>query len=396
MRIDIENFTSLTGWTPESGSTISAYMLNSHPDYIAYNLPASVVFKIPTGNAGKYIQKTIAVNLTGYNEVTFSVWSRNKSSDSYSKSTDYKYKIEFGTAEVFYIPTYSKKLEQVTFSIAGAPITKIKITALHNDEDYLIMSHMVGSLEEMPFDLFTATKSALENELTEKYSNGIFLGKTTVTAGALTFTVSGDNKFLERYTVLKITDGVHSEIHQVDSVDGLTYKLTSLYDDHIFLNSYTNADVYIIVPVEFGVDSKEIILPGITIWGMIPEPVYRGSALENVQDTFKTDNTSASRREGRIQKYNILVDCESRNNELLAFASKIVRDWIAKETLWVNGNKLGIQNEGSPTEIFPTETMDIVPKIQYTFSVEIKEEIFNRQSSYPITTDNLSIFIQEQ
>jgi hypothetical protein len=395
MRLEIENFTSLTGWAPQSGSNISAYMLNSHPDYIANNLPSSVIFKFPQGNINKYIQKTIAVDLTGYNEITFSIWSRNKTKDSYSQSNDFNYKIEFGTSDVFYVPTYSRKLDQVTFGITGAPITKIKITALHNDEDYLIMSHMVGVFEELPLDLFNATKSAIENELTLKYSNGIYIGKTTVTAGATSFTITGSNQFIERYTVVKITDGVNSEIHQVDSVNGNTYDLTSLYNDIAFLNNYTNADVYIIVPVEFGVSQKEIILPGITIWGMVPEPVYRGSALENVQDTFKTDDSSKTRREGRIQKYNILIDCEARHNEILAFISKIVRDWISKEALWINGNKLEVFNEGSPTEIEPTEVTDLIPKIQYTFSVEIKEEIFVRQSSVPITIDNLSIFIRE-
>jgi hypothetical protein len=55
--------------------------------------------------------------------------------------------------------------------------------------------------------------------------------------------------------------------------------------------------------------------------------------------------------------------------------------------------KLGISNEGAPVEPDATEASMYIPKIQYTFSVEVKEEMYNRATAYAAITDYLNLYI---
>lgn len=52
---------------------------------------------------------------------------------------------------------------------------------------------------------------------------------------------------------------------------------------------------------------------------------------------------------------------------------------------------LDVKFEGIPTEIEPQQAFEIVPKIQYNCSVEIKEELWQRRSMPIITTTNLLV-----
>lgn len=367
-------------------------MLNSHSQFIANDLAASTVFKIPAGNLNKYITKSVSVDLTGYDEIVFSCWTRElETNGGYKKAADFRYKIELVGIGTFYFPTYPE-FRQVNIGITGAAITAVKITALHNNEDYLLMSALRGVKEELPLDIFKATKTAIEAELATEYSNGVYVGTITGTAGAKTATFSAYG-FIERYVTVLIKDGSHSEIHQITEVDENGVRFGSIYDGPALIYNYTGASVYIIVPVEYGLIDREISLPGIVLWGMTPEPVKRGSSLEDIYDTY-TGTTATRRREGRIQKYLILIDCEAHHRELIALMAKVVRRFLAKEKIWMNGQLYNIVTEGTPTEIEPNDASEIIPKIQFNFSIEVKEEIYSRVTENPVTTDNLEIYIE--
>ena len=392
MRKTIDNIDSLTGWTPQTGSTLSAYKVNTNPDYIADKLSGSVIFKIPVGNLNKYITKTISVDVSGYDEIVFWAWSRNKAGLEFKKSTDYSYSIDFGGSVSYYTPVKSP-MTMVILSCEGLTgLTRIRITALHNDEDYLLLSSVVAVKEQNPYDAFTGLQTAILSETVAKYPDGLILGKTTAVAGSKSIPViSGVRDFLERYSVIKIKDGTNSEIHQIIGNDETNFSFGSLYSGKTLVNSYTNADIYLQIPVEFGQDTIEIRLPSITINGITPELIRRGSALEDVWDTRKNDDTIQSRREGAIFKYRFLLDCEARHDEILAILSEIVRKFLAKETLWINNKKYRMVWEGIPTEIMPTEAFDIVPKIQYLLSIEMIEGLYARQTLVKIVDSNLTV-----
>lgn len=390
MKKTIDNIDSLTGWTPQAGSDISAYKVNTNPDYIANNLTGSVIFKFPSGNLNKYISKTISIDITGYEEIVLWAWSRNKAGSEFNTSADYSYKIDFGGA-VYYMPVKSP-MTMVVLSASGMTgLTRIRITALHNEEDYLLLSSIVAVKEENPYDPYVGIKDQLTLAFASKYPNGYQLGKTSVATGAKSIAITGSKKFIERYAVIKIMDGVNSEIHQILGNDENNFSFTSLYSGKTVLHDYTNADVYLQFPVEYGQETIEIKLPSVTINGITPELIRRGSALETVWDSLKDDETIQYRREGAIFKYQFLLDCEARHDETLAILSETVRKFLAKETLWVNNKKYRMVWEGSPTEVQPTEAFDIVPKIQYLFSMEMIEGLYVRQSTPKISDTNLSI-----
>lgn len=393
MRKTIDNVDSLTGWTPQSGSTLSAYKVNTHPDFVADKLSGSVIFKVPVGNLNKYIEKTISVDITGYEEIVLWAWSRNKAGHSFSKSSDYSYKIDFG-GTVFYMPVKSP-MTMVVLSCAGMTgLTRIRITALHNDEDYLLISSVVAVKEQNPLDAFIGVQTALRLDIASKYPDGIQLGTTTALTGAKSIALTGIRDFLERYAVIKIKDITNSEVHQIVGNDETNFSFNSLYDGKSIKHDYSDANVYLQIPVEFGQDTIEIKLPSITINGITPELVRRGSALEDVWDTRKDDDTIQSRREGAIFKYRFLLDCEARHDEILAIMSEITRKFLAKETLWINNKKYRMVWEGIPTEVQPTEAFDIIPKIQLMFSVEMIEGLYARQTLTKVVDDNLTVNIE--
>jgi len=393
MKKTIDNIDSLTGWTAQSGADISAYKLNSNPDFIADNLTGSVIFKFPEGNSGKYIEKTVSVDITGYEEIVLWAWSRNKSGSSFNKTADYSYKIDFGGSESYYLPVKSPMGMIVIASSGITSISRIRITALHNDEDYLLLSSCVAVKEQNPYDAYVGLRTSIRAELAVKYPYGIQLGTVTALTDETSIAISGTKDFLERYAVIKIKDDVNSEDHQILGNDETNMSFSSLYDGKKILHDYIDANVYLQIPIEFGQDTVEIKLPSITITGMTPELIRRGSALEDVWDTRKSDDTIQSRREGAIFKYKFLLDCEARHDEMIAILSEIVRKFLAKETVWINNKKYRMVWEGIPTEIQPNEAFDIVPKMQFMFSIEMIEGLYARQTSVKIVDSNLTVDI---
>jgi len=390
MKSVIDNLNALAGWT--SSGTMSAAILNDHPEYISGGNTSSIIISVPAGNTGKYIQKSITFDPSGYDEVVLSIWSREKTTENPEMlAANYHYKIDFGTGEEYYLPT-PEKFSQVSFYISGAAtFNKIKITALHNDEDYLCISYLVAVKEQMPLDLFNAARDELRTRIDSYTTLNKFVGNVTALAGDTSISITGTRQFLDRYAVIKITDGINTEYHQIEVYDEEACGFNGLYSGTKILNNFTAANVYLYIPVEFGVDSKDIILPGISIWGITPEMILRGSALEDIFDNFTVAVEGASRRrEGHIYKFNILIDVEARHYEILNLMSEVVRKFIAREILWMNGLRYEIKDEGIPTAVEPVESYEFIPKIQYNFHIEFKEEIWTRtilpMLTNPVTT----------
>lgn len=376
MRTTIENFSVLTGWAGSGTNPPTAYALNAHPEFIADELSNSVIFKFPAGSLNKYIQKTISVDVSDYEECVFSIWSRNKTSNEYNRKDDFFYKIDFGGTG-YYIPV-SENFGMVNFYIGDlTTLSRIRITCLHNDEDYLIVSSCQAIKEQLPLDIFSSLKTSMRTFIDTQTQ--ISCGTVTCSANATSVTVTGNNYFLERYAVIKITDLTNTEYHQIIETDGEgVYKFSSLYDGTKMLNSYTSANVYLYIPVEYGLDSTEVLLPGIIINGFTPESILRSSTLETVYDTFKDTDIISSMREARIFQYGIMVDCESRHLEITNLMSEYIRKFISKQKLWLNGQDCEIQFEGIPTYLEPVDPNFVIHKMQYIFNIEYKESIYSR------------------
>lgn len=390
MKVSIDHLTATTGWTPLTGGTASAYSANVIPDYIADLNTSSLIIKFPAGNLNKYIQKTIspAAAITGYGEVVFYIWSRNKSGNTFNDVSDFNYSINLGGSE-YYIPVYPG-FNCVVIGSSAATIDKIRITALHDDEDYICISEMNAVKEDFPLDIYNGLKTALEAEIAVTYPNGISIGTVTNLAAATSITLSADD-YIDRFAVVKIKDGSHSEVHQVWEFDESGIKFTSLYDGDKMVYAYTAGNIYLQLPVEFMAIEKEMIIPSIVIYGLNAERIWRGSALEDITDTF-TNTGGSIRREGAIEKFYLNIHCYSRHNEIMAFLTRTVRHVINKQTLWINGFYYEMAYEGTVSDIDPNQVYDLVPQMIYQICVEIKEEMYSRVSAVKITDTNINVY----
>jgi len=400
----VDSFTSSSGWTG-SDPGVSVFSENEIEDYIAGLNDKSLIFKFDSGSQNQYIEKSISLDLSGYNELVFHLWSRNKSRRGwdYRKSTDFAYKVDFGTGDVFYIPTLSD-FDDVTIDISEITnITKIRITCLHDDEDYLIISNMIAVLDEFPLDIFRSIKTHLELLLSEDYAKarngvqnqGILVASgVDLTAGDKSFSLSQNIDFVEKYSVIKIVDLSNSEVHQISSCDEMDFRFESTYDGPELLNSYTNASIYLIIPVEYGLSEKEIILPGISIWSDGDQEIFRSIKEEEYRDTFKDDGSVRSRMVPPNYLHTITIDCESRHNYLLSFMRKVVNRLTGREILWIDGKRIDLNPDGVSTFVQAVEGFNEIPKIQFRMMVELKEEVNNRAVLVNTTVINKNVYIR--
>jgi hypothetical protein len=392
MKLSVESFISLTGWIP-SGAGASAFALNQVPDFIAGLNPSSCIFHFAQGSNGKSLYKTISFDTTGLDEIVMHFWSRNKkfSGSRYFLSSDFSYKIIFSfglTDYSFYIPTFND-LVDVSFKIPmQGIITKLTIVCLHDDDDYIILSEMVAVRDEIPRDIFQAVKEQLVYDLNDIYGRvsggisgkGILIGTASGTTGDKSLLFNDSVKFIQRYAVIMVDDGINYEKHQLDSNDELEFLFNSNYDGKALIHDYSNANVYLVIPVEYGLSEKEIILPSISIWGMNPEEIYQeNNKLDTERDSFNDDGVQSQKFQAKFQ-YNLLLDCEARQNELVAIMSLVVRYFIARQYLWLNGRKIEIFSDGASSFIEPTEGYSEIPKVQYNLRLQIREEVFNREA----------------
>lgn len=396
MKKTIDKCDSTALWSV--GGTVPAvvYGLCTHDDYIAGGNAASLVVKFQSGGLASFVKKTVNIDVADYDELILHLWSRNKRTNKFVKADDYKYKIQLTSTKVFYIETREHFTNIVLDISSISAITEITIQSLHNDEDYLILSDMIAVKDEMPYDLFLAVKGQLESDILNHYpiTGGMFLTKCNGVIGDKFLSISSPIPIIERYSVIKIIEGGNSEIHHIAEYSkDRKISFTSLYDGKSLLHDYIDADLFLLFPVEFGRNEMEAIFPSITIWGMTPEFVMFNSKLDKLVDSFEVGGVPKVRKEGQFLKFDLLIDCEARQYEILAFLSEIVRKFIAREKLWLNGRRVEVKFEGIPTELEPTQAYDLIPKIQYKCSIEIVEDIYSRVVAPLLTDDTINFII---
>lgn len=377
MKLKIEDFTSLTGWSINSPSVIA---LNEFPEYIAsLNYSTSLIAQFKTADTTKTLIKTFtAIDITDYDILTFSIWSDTKGRQHYGRNieSDFNYKIKINSSDEYYLPVYDS-FTDVNINVKDiTSIDRIEITALFPGDDSIILSEMLVELEELPIDLLKEVKSHLEFYLNRNTGKGILLGTISVAAGE-TEIPTGDYNYLDRYSVILIDDGNNSETHQIaimdDNVSLAT--LNDTFDGLTMLNSYTDADIYITFPVYINPDERNVRLPGLCVWGITADPILRTGKLDHFIESYKTDGSMTERKEGQVWDYLILLDCEARASSLIAVMTKAIRDFIGNQLFWLNGRKNEIDFNGAPTEIRPPQGVDIIPKVQFQMTIEVIEQL---------------------
>ena len=394
-KLVFENCDSATGWTASANADING--MCSVPDYIAGDLSASLILRFNGINS--YCEKTYSspISTSGYTDITIWLWSRNlkKRDNIFRTADDFSYKIDFGAGKEYFLPCHSEFFSVTISTDDISSIDRIRITALTGNTDYLIISYGVLSVDELPLDIFTGLQEKMQSDIDKNYKLKYSIGTITdLLAGDTSITFSTVPDWIDRYATVMITDGTNTEYHSIFDRANNTFKFNGLHDGSSLLHDYVTASVYIYIPVTYGRRQIEIELPSISIWGIEPEKVHLGHQLDRVIDSYGTAGTFAERREGHFQKYAVIIDCDAREDELLATCSKIARDTIGRLYVWVNGQKCDIEFNGTARETEPTDAFQIIPKVQYIADVVIKEELWKRTKLYKTTTFNTTFTIQ--
>lgn len=400
MNVVVDNLTSVTDWTTSDATKCLVYGMTDFKEYIANDNSSSLILKFLANSENGYCQKLFtAIDVTNYDYLILHVYSgKNKQvGTQFNNDTDYLYSITLNDSMTpFYIPLYTK-LTPIFLSLEGiTSIDRIRMTSLHNNIDYLILSTCLAIKDAIPLDLYTSFQSLIEKELEVKYNNGINVGAVTGTALNTSITITGDKTYLEKYAVITIDDGVNNEQHQLMDNDEEIYKLGQMFDGVKLLHNYINATVYLNIPVSYGMREKEIILPSVNVYGMKGDEVLRGGKVTSIYDSYKTDGTISERKGRMITEWEILFDVVARHDQLIAEISECVRRSIGKEGLWVNGLKYDISVSTNPVYIEPQQAYNEIPKVVYSAKLEIKEELYPRVSQPATSTVLVDVIPVEQ
>lgn len=385
MKLTIDSLSSITGWTASAEADITG--LNEIPDYINGLNTASLVLHFDGINS--YCQKVFSTpfDVTQYNELTINVCSVRQGKHEFRKYSDFNYKIEINDTAIYYLASYPY-LVPITIDISDiTSITKIKITALTSSEDYLIISNCIVVTDEFPIDAFTGIKEQLEYDINAHYLTLFSLGVITASINDTSITFASDVSYIDRYSVIYITDGVNSEKHCIEQKDGLTFKFNSMFDGKKIKHNYVGANVYLYFPITWG-EQKETFVPSITIWGIEPEKAEIETDLDIIEDTYKSDYTSAYRQTGKYFNYQILMDAEARSQGVLQVLSKIIKTFLGREIVYINGHRVFVDFSGRATAIPSNDVFNVIPKIQYICDLTIKEDVNERIYAVPFTTVN--------
>ena len=374
MKTRIEDCTSLTGWSGSAGVTA---ILNAIPDYIAESLAGSILIHFPAGSLGQTFSKAVTKDITGADEIVMTVWSRNKKAKQYQQPTDFAYTVKFAAGQEFCLPTFDG-FDDVAFGVNGwTSVTEVTITALTNDEDWILISDILAVKDDYPLDLIDGLKAMIRKAADEVCQSVIPVGTVTCLSGDTAIGYLGAvYKYTDRFAVLKITDGINTEYHQIENYDEGTAKplrFTSRYDGESMKFAYTAAQVSIWFPVEIGQYEAEAVIPGVVVWAMSPASAQNEADNLNIVDTVKLDGSGAVRRNVATEEYEILIDCEARHAKILALLGRCVRWGLNSNRVWVNGRKYDLNNFDQ-NYIEPTEAVEAIPKVQYTVKIQVREE----------------------
>lgn len=388
MKLIIDHLTDLSGWVVNAPSTIQEI---TEKKYLAGLNDKSLLITFDKADTVRTATKTFGTpfDVTDYETLVLNIWSQTKGfNKTYIKPSDFAYKINIDGIKEYLIPVY-EVFNDIQIGIEDiTQINQIVITPLFTETDSIIISEMVAEKEEMEFDVLSSAKETIDYYFDNAFGNGLLIGTCTANPGDSEITISNP-EFLDRYGVIMINDGVNSEIHQVDDNNGNLFRLNSNFDGIDIINPFVNANVYLQYPTFINPGQNEIMLPGVSIWGITPEPILRGAKLDIERDSFEPTGKSKERAEGQYYKYSILMTLESRSQEQISLMAKEIRKFIAGESLWINGRRHDIYFTGQPNEL-PVNSggIDYIPQIQYSLDVEFKENI-NPRVAVPVTTTHI-------
>lgn len=374
-------------WSADSGVTIG---INEESGAVAGYNDDSFMVTFAEGSEGAGIERSISeVDVSEYDQLVVSAWSRRLARGIYRTFSECPYRVVINGDEVFGLRVWKGLFETDTFDISDIDsIDSIRIEAATGEDDTLVVSYMVASKDEMPYDVFAGVKEAIENVRDNDLPSGKHIGNVSGSAGDEAVDIHGLLEYVWRYAVIRIADSENEEVHHLSETtrDGITF--TSLFDGEKLKHDYDGADVYLEFPVNIYQTEKEVMLPGITLYGMEAAPHEWASEVETWFESFRPDEATEVNGE-HATVWSVNVDISARALGLNATMAQWVRKTAQGRNVWINGRMHYLVWEEGATEELPLEAVASIPGLSYTIQVETKEPVWKRK--LPIAqTANLS------
>ncbi len=382
MKLLLDDMSSATNWS-------NVLHVNEIPDYITNNFSGSLVFQTGQGVVGE--RTGLSIDVSEYEEIVCNAFIVGKSGSSFYTKSDFYLEIVInGTG--FFVPHYSI-LAPVSIPLDGiSTITSIGFRHSFSTTENIVVSGIWAVHDEFPFDIYTSMKELLDKEISDLYTYGVRVGTIVQgTTGDTSITITGDNSYIQRYTVIAIDDGANVDFYQLIDGDERRYRIGGIYDSSLVRN-YTNANVWVYFPVDFGFLEEEIVVPSIHIWGFAPTPILFDSKADERIEAYSGD-TFYLKRVGQLVEYQIQLEVTARTYEVLTMMTTAVRRFLGREIIWVNGRQCDFTYETASNYTEPIQTEVLLPRVTYLFTIRIREDIWQRitqTSSQPATlTTNL-------
>lgn len=381
--LSIDEFVSSAGWT---SNTTLVVVENEAEDFIASLNDKSLLVKFD-GNKDDFVEKTISVDVTGFDEIRLwmiSVYKGRagrpnyKNGSGFADPSDFAYKIDFGFDE-FFLPVLDNFF-QITVAIpVGTTVTKIKITALHDDLDVLIFSHLIAVQDEIPLDILRGIKTAIERETD---LTAISSGTGTGVAGENELTVTGI-QFIDRHSQIKIG----SERHVVADVfygATTTIRFDKQLDGKTLLANHANDPLFLELPVLISRRRQAYIGNSITVSSDVPDKIRQDGEESFLIDTFRVAGTVETRTVGITKSLAVQIDCESQHEFILQRLQRAAQAFIGRVIFYANGINLEAYQVSSAR--IEAESLDVVPRISFVAAIEFTEDIWPRiNQAFPLS-----------
>jgi hypothetical protein len=381
----------LTDETGFSYSDASFRQYNEIPEFVAGWQEKSLMFQFQNGG---YCEKTLSTPVSvdtgtgGDDYIVFSCWTDQETATA-RKKDDFIFSVDFGSGRRYFQP--KREFIHIAIPAVDSTITKIKFEYHGTDIGILLVSYMVVVKENIPKDIFASMVTAWERENIRKFLGTISLSQDDETF-LIVDSVSGRViPSIIRNSVFQIDDGVNSEIHNVKEFSNGQITLGDLFDGTKILHDYTDAPIYLYYYGGYGHFEKTAVFPSIIFWGMSPEPVVTSNEEERVLLSASDAVLYYEEKRTRNEKWAVQAEIDAHYYESISEMSRILRDILIKRELWCNGVKLRLDWDSEPTENDPQDPIDIIPRLIYTFEVEVNEAVWKRITTVPLVTQTLTI-----
>lgn len=335
-----------TGWTVSDGALVT--LTENEFTSSVYLGSKSLQVNFETNSSEEYIEKNFGtISTTNFTDLSLNyMQAYGPIPNKLSTYSDFTLTLSIGTGtgesfaatRTWYLPvTGGRNFSTEYLGLEGiTSFETIRITYKKDVKQMFFFDNIILCSDEVIVDTLVKLKGILEGIVT--YSLGAL--SSAASAGDSTISIS-DYSFLDRHTLLKISEGSTVEYHQLDSkpVPGTPITFSGEWDGQTIINNFTTAaTVELYVPCQISSKDIKFVAPGIIISGFVAN-----NTTPNVGysfNSYRSDNLVRVQRNYYETEIDILFQVLCSSPELMAKINQTIYDFFVDEKLVEVNNKL--------------------------------------------------------